>query len=412
MGDRMAHSRPMNDGTVIRETSSITKSERLTLRAGESKWARRKRNMVNDLGRFVEHLQQNILREARGRYSETVIDHWIHPRNWGVVSGPDGCARVTGSCGDTMQISFRANNGSVAECRFSTDGCGAAVACGSVVTELIVGRPLNAVRKITKESILRAVGGLPDSDIHCAVLAASSVQEAIRNYDTLSADRSNGADMTANPFNSLAQRYDAWFDRERGRRIFSVEQECIRELLVGMPRPWLEVGVGTGRFGAVLDIDAGLDPSPAVLRYASERGIRTRIGRAESLPWRDNSFGVILFIVTICFVSDPRKALSECARVLRHDGCVIVGLIRRDSPWGREYARKGKEGHPFYSAATFYASEEIIRMAQEAGFCLERARSCLFEGPDAGVNRYQGPREGIAKGAGFVGMRLKREGLQ
>jgi len=210
------------------------------------------------------------------------------------------------------------------------------------------------------------------------------------------------------PFERLADRYDAWFESAKGRRIFQVEVDCIRDLLEEMPRPWLEVGVGTGRFAAALGVDEGVDPSPAVLRYASQRGIQTQLGRAEKLPYESNRFGVTLLVVTICFLDDPAQALGECHRVLRKDGYAIVGLVPKDSPWGKAYARKGVEGHPFYAAAKFYTTKEVIGLAEQAGLYLDRATSCLFEGPDQTVERYTGSREGMAKGAGFVGMRFNK----
>jgi len=219
--------------------------------------------------------------------------------------------------------------------------------------------------------------------------------------------RSNQYAVGWAPFERLADRYDAWFDSDKGRPVFRVEAECIRDLLEEMPRSWLEVGVGTGRFAAALDMDEGVDPSPAVLRCASQRGIRTRIGRAEKLPYKSNRFGVTLLVVTICFLEDPAQALGECRRVLRKDGYVIVGLVPKDSLWGEAYARKGTEGHPFYSAAKFYTSRQIIELAEQAGFYLNRAASCLFEEPGQNVSAYQRPKEGIVKGAGFVGMRFR-----
>jgi len=208
------------------------------------------------------------------------------------------------------------------------------------------------------------------------------------------------------PFERLANRYDAWFDSEKGRRIFQVEANCLRDLLEETPRPWLEVGVGTGRFAAALDIDEGVDPSPAVLRYASQRGVRTRLGRAEKLPYESNRFGVMLLIVTICFLEDPAQALGECRKVLRKDGYAIVGLVPKDSPWGKAYARKGVEGHPFYSVAKFYTARQVIALAEQSGFYLNRATSCLFEGSGRDVCAYRQPREGIVKNASFVGLRF------
>jgi len=209
------------------------------------------------------------------------------------------------------------------------------------------------------------------------------------------------------PFERLAERYDAWFDSARGRRIFEVEVGCIRDLLEEMPRPWLEVGIGTGRFAAALNVDKGIDPSPAVLKYAAERGIETRIGSAEDLPYGNQRFGITLLVVTICFLDDPARAFGECRRVLRDDGYAIVGLVPKDSSWGEMYTREGSEGHPFYSAAKFYTAREVIRLAERAGFRLNRATSCLFGGPEREVDRYGSPREGMgSKGAGFVAMRF------
>jgi len=218
--------------------------------------------------------------------------------------------------------------------------------------------------------------------------------------------RSHQPALGRQPFERLADRYDAWFESSQGRRIFQVEADCIRDLLEDMPRPWLEVGVGTGRFAAVLDVDEGVDPSPAVLQYASQRGIHTQVGSAEHLPYGKRSFGVTVLIVTICFMDDPTEAFKECVRVLRPDGYAIVGLIPKDSPWGQTYARKGAEGHSFYSAAKFYTTRQVIGFAEQAGFYLSRATSCLFERPDHNVSAYRRPKERIVKGAGFVGMRF------
>lgn len=208
------------------------------------------------------------------------------------------------------------------------------------------------------------------------------------------------------PFEQHAEKYDAWFDSERGRGIFDLETGCIKRLLEGTPQPWLEIGVGTGRFAEALGVREGIDPSRSVLKYASKRGIKTNVGTAEKLPYGDSVFGLTLMVVTICFLEDPVKALTECRRVLKKDGFVVLGLVPKDVPWGVVYAKKGAEGHPFYSCARFYTTDEVIKMAEEAGFGFDRAVSCLFEDPDRHVKEYASPREGIVKNAGFVGMRF------
>jgi SAM-dependent methyltransferase len=210
------------------------------------------------------------------------------------------------------------------------------------------------------------------------------------------------------PFERWTSRYDQWFDSEKGERIFRVEAACMRELLGDAPRPWLEIGVGTGRFAEVLHVDEGIDPSPAVLRYASERGIRSHVGEGENLHHGNTRLGVALLIVTICFLRNPPRVLSECHRVLKPDGVLLLGLVPKNSSWGQAYMAEGQQGHPFYAPATFYTTSEIVGMCERAGFLLEDSRSCLLEGPDSMVNVYKPPEKGILSGAGFVCMRFKR----
>lgn len=210
----------------------------------------------------------------------------------------------------------------------------------------------------------------------------------------------------AGPFDRLPERYDAWFDSPEGGAIFQAEVDCVRRL---MPRPageWLEVGVGTGRFAASLGVRDGVDSSAEMLERAGARGIRPCLGRGENLPYRGASFRGVLLVVTICFLDDPRRALHECARVLKREGRLVAGLVPADSAWGESYMRKGREGHPFYSEARFYTCEQIVRMASEAGFLFEEAASCLSTPPEMPVQTPCPPERGVVEGAGFVAMRF------
>jgi ubiquinone/menaquinone biosynthesis C-methylase UbiE len=212
--------------------------------------------------------------------------------------------------------------------------------------------------------------------------------------------------VQSNPFDRLADRYDAWYDSDEGSEIFAAEVACVAQLL-GEPRGrWLDVGVGTGRFAKALGIVDGLEPSLPMLSLAAARGIRGVVGRGESLPYPDSRFDGVLLIVTICFLDDPVRALSECARVLTKDGSLVLGMVPADSPWGRFYQRKGREGHPFYAIANFYSCEEVIQMAGRAGLVLDEAMSCLFGAPRETGNRIGGPRSGLVPNAGFVGLRF------
>lgn len=174
----------------------------------------------------------------------------------------------------------------------------------------------------------------------------------------------------------------------------------------GTERPWLEVGVGTGRFGAALGVDEGIDPSAAALAYAKRRGVAVSRGVGEALPYDDHTFGAVVLVVTVCFLADPLRTLQECARVVRPEGAIIIGMMPRDAPWGTLCEQKRIEGHPFYSAATIYTTRQIIDLAAEAGLTLDRALSCLTEAPGESVTNYAAAAAGVIPGAGFVGLRL------
>jgi len=129
-----------------------------------------------------DDLQQLILEDARKVYSETTIDRFMNPRNLGELEDADGFGRVTGSCGDTMEIWLKVKDGTIAQATFLTDGCGTSIASGSMTTEMAKGRTLAEARKISQENILNALGGLPQESQHCALLAANTLKEAIKDY--------------------------------------------------------------------------------------------------------------------------------------------------------------------------------------------------------------------------------------
>ena len=212
-------------------------------------------------------------------------------------------------------------------------------------------------------------------------------------------------------FDSLASAYDAWFEDE-GKLIFAIEVQAFEGVLPLLPKPWLEVGVGSGRFAHSLGIEIGLDPSIKLLDMARNRGTNVFLGRGEDAPIRDGSFGAVFLIVTLCCVSSPLKVLREANRFLKSNGRVVLGLVLRESPWGRFYQAKKGEGHRFYKYATFYSYEEIEMLLEQAGFKIEKVVSTLFQKP-GGVEHMEAPREGFSSDAGFtiiLGGRSPRDG--
>jgi SAM-dependent methyltransferase len=207
-------------------------------------------------------------------------------------------------------------------------------------------------------------------------------------------------DNSDSPFERLADEYDAWFDGE-GRLIFQIETCGFQEILPSLPEPWIEIGVGSGRFAAALGIDTGLEPSRNLGRMSQLRGIKVTRARGEDRVFPQRSFGTAFIIVTLCFLDDPSLVLRRTWEMLKDPGKLVLGLITRESPWARFYLRKKKEGHPFYSVARFYSYVEVLGLLREAGFSHERTISTLFQAPGQ-VEHMELPREGFLPYAGFL----------
>ena len=129
-----------------------------------------------------KQLEESVMADMRATYSEAVIDHFLNPRNLGEIPNPDGLARVTGPCGDTMEIQLRVRNGAVYHVTFWTDGCGPSIACGSMTTDLVKGKSIGEALGITQKDILSSLGGLPEESQHCALLASNTLKAALRDY--------------------------------------------------------------------------------------------------------------------------------------------------------------------------------------------------------------------------------------
>jgi len=201
--------------------------------------------------------------------------------------------------------------------------------------------------------------------------------------------------------------YDGWFDTPEGRVLFRMEVEAVRLLMKDIKRPFLEIGVGTGRFAKELGIEFGIDPSPKLLEFALKRGIKVRKAKGERLPFKDESFGTVFILFTLCFVEDTAMVLTEAKRVLRKDGEIIVGILNKESPWGQLYLKKKAEGHPIYRHATFYSVYEIVKMIEEAGMAVEAYSSTLCKPPHE-IPHEEPAHNELNKNAGFVCILARR----
>ena len=204
----------------------------------------------------------------------------------------------------------------------------------------------------------------------------------------------------SSPFDDLAQEYDAWFDKQ-GSLIFSTEVQAFRELLPTLPKPWLEIGVGSGRFAQALGIETGIDPSIKLIEIARRRGINAFLGLGAETLLDKESFGTVFLIVTLCFLDSPLEVLEETSRILMPGGKLVLGLVLKESPWGQFYQAKKAQGHRFYNFATFYTYDEVPKLLGQAGFSIDKVVSTLFQQPGK-VEHVEEPKEGYFPDAGFT----------
>jgi nitrogen fixation NifU-like protein len=114
-------------------------------------------------------------------YSPQVLDHFQHPRNAGEVTQPDASVQIENpACGDILKLTLRIADGRIAEIRFLAKGCVPAMACGSLLTELVQGKTLKEARKLRREELVQAIGGLPEASTHASHLAMDALAAALK----------------------------------------------------------------------------------------------------------------------------------------------------------------------------------------------------------------------------------------
>ena len=197
-----------------------------------------------------------------------------------------------------------------------------------------------------------------------------------------------------NIFDRYYQKYDAWYDKHKFA--YLSELEAIKRVLPKKGKG-LEIGVGTGRFAVPLKIQFGIDPSKKMLEFAQKRGIDVRVGEGEKLPFKNSTFDYAAIIITLCFVKDPAKVLSEARRVLKKNGKIIIGIIDKNSSLGRFYQRKKSV---FYKQANFFGVPETVGLLKTTGFNRVSYYQTIYKLPDK-IHSIQKPKKGFTKG-GFI----------
>ena len=197
-----------------------------------------------------------------------------------------------------------------------------------------------------------------------------------------------------NIFDCYAQEYDQWY--EDNMYAYLSEVSALRKV-VSSRRESLEIGVGTGRFAALLGVSIGLDPSLKILEIARRRGVKTLLGEGENLPFRDAVFANVLLINTLCSVKDPEKVIKEAGRVMRKGGKIVIGMIEKNSFLGRHYQEKNSK---FYNKAKFFSVEEVANFLKRVGCNTFSFFQTIFHLPEE-IHSVEKPMKGYDKG-GFI----------
>ena len=116
-------------------------------------------------------------------YSDKVMDHFLNPRNVGMIENASGVGEVgNAKCGDIMKIYLKIEDDTIEDVKFETFGCGSAIASSSMATELIKGKKLSEALSLTNKAVVEALDGLPPQKIHCSVLAEEAIKLALKDY--------------------------------------------------------------------------------------------------------------------------------------------------------------------------------------------------------------------------------------
>ncbi|MFQ6106219.1 MAG: iron-sulfur cluster assembly scaffold protein [Thermoplasmata archaeon] len=142
----------------------------------------------SDLDEYIEDIQREIERREGEIHSRIMLEEAKSPKNVGRMSSPDGAATFKGPCGDTMEVYLRVEGDRIVDVNFLTDGCGPSVACGSVISQMAIGKRVEDARRVGKDELLRVLGGRPDESVHCAELAVRTSRMALENVGQASTE--------------------------------------------------------------------------------------------------------------------------------------------------------------------------------------------------------------------------------
>ncbi len=138
-----------------------------------------KKKERSNLEIWLKDIQDRIIEEEKNMFSKKVIELFNGPLNFGTLEDADVHATIKGWCGDTMEMFLKVEDNRIVDISFNTDGCGATVAVGSMMTSLVRGMYIEDAWKINEQDLLDALDGLPDENLHCATLCVNTLRKAL-----------------------------------------------------------------------------------------------------------------------------------------------------------------------------------------------------------------------------------------
>lgn len=132
--------------------------------------------MTDNIDEITKSLQEAVLEG----YSQKLKDELFDPKNIGKIENPDSHVRITGVCGDTIEMSLTIKDGRIRDIKFMTDGCGATIACTSYVTRTVKGKSIEEALRVKPKDIDKYFEGLPEESKHCAKLSADTLTAALK----------------------------------------------------------------------------------------------------------------------------------------------------------------------------------------------------------------------------------------
>ncbi len=202
--------------------------------------------------------------------------------------------------------------------------------------------------------------------------------------------------MNRNIFEQYYQKYDKWYDEKKF--VYLSELQLLKKVLSHVEGLSLEIGVGSGRFASELNIRYGLEPAFNAIKVASSRGVISISGVGESLPFKDNSFDLILSLTVFEFVNDLDTVLNEIRRVLVGNGILLVSIIDADSFLGKIY--KSSRESIFYSKANIFSASELLNILNSSKFEVVEIYQTLFKKLEK-IEESQNYKKGFGEG-GYV----------